>query len=517
MYQVMLVDDEPWITEGLSLMLDWSQYGFQIAATASNGLDALNLLQFTNCHLLITDIRMPLIEGLELIRRAKEMKPKLKVLVISGYNDFAYAKQAITYGVKDYMLKPIVQDELVKNLIDIKLELEDEYRTIYRLKEREHLTRDKLLYDISEGIYLTDNVKQLEQEYKMTWSGSLYCHLTCEIVDFHKLVAKSVMDAKLYHFGVRNILEEYIQKSGLGEVYEDLEGLLGIILTLTSSEEAEAFAIASKVSEAVKQYLRIDLYWGIGLPVSTLPELQHSKAQSRRALEHCTLGKDTSIRQYQAETALLNDLVWDSEKLYLAVLESDLRAMEDQVNELMDEITQKGIPRYIVEGLAMHIFYTGKRLASKQGGTNQMAMIDLERRFREWVTYQEFGLLLMEFCRVISKETHEEMFNHLIIQLELYISEHYKEEISLKSLAQKFYMNPAYLGQLFKKAKGENFNDYLNKFRISKVKQAVGQGDKKIYDIIMNAGYSNPEYFYRLYKKYEGISFSEFNKMRKQL
>lgn len=126
MYDVLIVDDEISIRKGLKILIDWNEYGYNVTGEAANGLEALNLMRDHSFHLLLADIRMPKLDGLELIKQISQMKLKTKTIIISGYKDFEYAKTAIELGVKNYILKPINQDSLVDTLKRVKKELDDE-------------------------------------------------------------------------------------------------------------------------------------------------------------------------------------------------------------------------------------------------------------------------------------------------------------------------------------------------------------------------------------------------------
>src|SRR5665647_69229 len=127
MYNVLIADDEPAVREGLSIMIDWNSYGFTISNTAQNGRDALEKLTSDSYNLVITDIRMPVLNGLQLIKEIRDKSTDTKIMVISGYSEFEYAKRAIEYGVKAYLLKPINRDELLMNILNIRVELDEIY------------------------------------------------------------------------------------------------------------------------------------------------------------------------------------------------------------------------------------------------------------------------------------------------------------------------------------------------------------------------------------------------------
>lgn len=150
MYNTLIADDEPAVREGLSIMIDWNSYGFNISNTAKNGRDALDKLSSDSYDLIITDIRMPVLNGLQLIKEIREKSPDIKIMIISGYSEFEYAKRAIEYGVKAYLLKPVNREELLMNILSTRAELDQ----IYLTNERKNMhvllknKHPKIIYQI---------------------------------------------------------------------------------------------------------------------------------------------------------------------------------------------------------------------------------------------------------------------------------------------------------------------------------------------------------------------------------
>lgn len=166
MYKVLIVDDEPVVREGLSMLIDWKQHGYSVITMVENGGDALKELKRFQYDVVITDIRMPVMDGLELAKSIGELKMTQRVIIISGYNDFNYAKQAIEYGVKAYLLKPVMPDELIKHLQLIKIELDSVYKrsqeAISVLSEQKTTKIiDKILLYIEENYNKELNLKSI--------------------------------------------------------------------------------------------------------------------------------------------------------------------------------------------------------------------------------------------------------------------------------------------------------------------------------------------------------------------
>jgi len=274
MYNVLIADDEPRITAGMKVIIEWEELGFRVTDTALDGEEALEKIKGSDFNLVIADIRMPVLDGLQLIREIRALNPDIRVLIISGYDNFEYARKAIDYGVKGYLLKPIDREELMAYVVKIRNELDSE---------------------------------------------------------------RNINPAP----------RKSLQTSGIITEYADVN--------------------------------------------------------------------DNTDADYNREEV------------------------------------------------------------------GDIKISGMESRLKE------------------------------------YVNMHYFMDLSLKSLAAVFYLNPVYLGRLFKQTLGESFSDYLNKVRIAEAKKMINGGNEKIYSVIAKVGYKNHEHFYRQFKKYEGISFAEYNLNSKRM
>jgi len=522
MYKVLLVDDEPLVTEGLELLIDWGAHGFRICGTAANGWEALQQLKETCCHLLITDIRMPVMEGLELIREAKlQRQTPPKCIVLSGYNDFSYAKQAIGCGVEDYLLKPIDKDELIAALAKIRGELDREQQLLSQLQQTRRYARDRMLSDLGSGLLTPRQLDGLCKEYELWFREERYGAALFEIADFHSIVQESVRDARLYLFGLRNILEEVVEHAGRGYVYEDSQGTLGIVLQGPETFFREELgAWLAELYRTASEVLRIGIQAGAGDPVSDPLDIRRSRKQARAALDSIPAGQPGVAAFDGGGRPEWADIEWDVTPLLTAIEEANLQGTEREVARLIAEIRDKRLSRHVTQGLLLGILSSLGRLAQRYKLDYAAAAAELPGRIKAYDSPDELSACLNALCsRIVQAllEAMESRSGTIIHQVKEYIAEHLEEELSLKSISQLFYINSAYLGQLFKKQTQMSFNDYLNRMRIRRIKLMSAREDVKIYEIIMDAGYKNPEYFYRQFKKYEGISFAEFNERRKRL
>ncbi|WP_438433422.1 response regulator transcription factor [Gorillibacterium sp. sgz500922] len=514
MYNVLIVDDEELITDGMKLLIDWQASGFRIIGTASDGLTALELAQRHPVDLVVTDVRMPELDGLELIAALRESGSAAKVVILSGYGDFQYAKKAISFGVADYLLKPVEPEELDRTLAKLKAELDGELRDRAERRETRNLARDKLLSDFACGVLSYADLGKRGSRLGLAVREERIRIGLVELTLFPRLVRDNLYDAMLYRYGLRNMLEETIEQPGHGFVYEEAEGLIGIVFQPGLAEDAIC-GLLTGVLAAAREWFRQEVVIGVGDPASA-SGVPLSRKQALYALER---NRTKEPVRFYRPTSGPDERFWDmelnSDELIRLLEEGDLDKLAEEVRRVVRETEARRLPKPAVEGALYSLLSKLGRLIARFGEDPAPLMARLEREyaeqsqsgeppFAEWLVQAmtEAGQLVCQLAR--KKEPS------LIASLLEFIDGHYAENLSIKQLSGLFYMNPAYLGQLFKQKTGESFNDYLNKARISAVKKELMHNRYAGMETIHRAGFANTEYFYRQFKRYEGIAFSEF-------
>lgn len=520
MYKVLIVDDEQNIRNGLSILIDWNKLGFSEVDTAEDGDEALEKIKEKKVHLIITDIRMPGMSGLQLIQKVKEINPAIRIVILSGYNEFAYAKEAMGYGVKEYILKPVVKNELIQLVQRIKDEIDEEIKNIINTAKKNNLVRDKLLLDIGNGKYITANEAISTSSYEIQLEATCYCIYIVEVEKIKQIVEVNQVEAKLVLFYVRNIIEDLIQDNQIAYVYEEEDMRLGII---AFSEEANTVERAIKhdlitAQTHIKEIFNQDICIACGSFVSSFQDIKHSKEQALYALRRKHLFSNRQLCIYNQgaleENKNLN-IDWDTSRLLTAVEERDIDAIVNQVKYLINEMIDKEMEKPTMHALVVHNLLELRKLILKHNGdehslsinANIISNINKKEDFtllEEWLV--KLCIRVGQYISEVAKQAYPSSIN----EIKKYINEHFFEELSLKSMASMFYMNSAYLGRLFKITTNQSFNDYLNKRRISEVKKLYASSNLKINEILHRAGYNSSDYFYRVFKKHEGLNFSEY-------
>ena len=392
MYRVLLVDDEPIICKGLRDTIEWDSLGLEISGEAHNGADALKLVQSSQPHIMITDIRMPVMDGIQLIKAIRALNLNIRIIILSGFSDYAFLKEAIRLGVDSYLLKPIDNDELISNLNDLVLNIEKEILRTTQLHQGMEILRSNTLNRL-----ITNSIGRSEFEEKAAF---LDISLTAEYYLCAVCMAEN-RDSEIYGdsesqaaLSIQKMSNALLQRAGI--TFFDAKGR--VVLILYGSQEDTLLAMAAGVLESI----------------------------GKQAQRHNGKPLATSIGP-------IVNAIADVWKSYAAAAER----------------------------------------------------FDSEKKAAE--------------CELL-----EGKWNSAVERTLTYTAAHNHEALSLKQVASVCEINTSYLGQIFKKATGDSFTNYVNRYRIEKAKQLLANSGLKVYEVAEKVGFTDYHYFLKIYKKVTG-------------
>ncbi|MGL5577280.1 MAG: response regulator transcription factor [Sarcina sp.] len=500
MLKVMLVDDENLIVEGLKNIIEWEELGLLVVQTANDGEEAIKKFKENPVDIVVTDINMPRVTGLELLKSLKEINDNVRFIVLSGYDTFSYAKKAIELGVKSYLLKPVDEEELESTLKSI---IDD----INNGKQREQkltIKNGKIIDFINSKI----NVKEL-----MEFAG----------------IMRVRFDANSYR--VSNILigsgkiDEIIAcvKTNIFSTFEIVPNYDGSIILINSFNEENSEAGIREfyeiIKDTVKEELGYDVFVSVGSMVTDFKSLPKSFIESRKAK------KQVLVEGY-------GKVIFGEEIEVLEFESIDFKKEIDSINKLIIEKNKEAVTKYMLD------IFENKNLTPKQIYDFSIKVVilidDILKEFKLDNKYgrESLSSVIVDLC---SEDTRENIEKFLITELEelikvisdnvqVYspvvqqvvkmINKEYKEELSLKTLAAKYRINSSYLGQIFSKEVGISFSEYLNKVKNTKAKDLILNTNMKINNIAKEVGYTDTSYFYRKFKKYYGVCPSTLREMK---
>lgn len=521
MIKILLVDDEPFIRQGVQMLIDWKEYGYEIVAEASNGVEAIKQLEKNEIDLIITDIKMPEMNGLEFIEYTQmNISKKYKFIVLSGFYEFEYAKKAIKYNVTDYILKPIVVDELIKVLISFKEELIKE-----KINHNKQKLRDKTVYDRKLNSIILGKYDQSELDYVkkyLNFNDSLR-YIIIEInYDLDTYISdeyKRKTQRELYQ-NMMNILQDYYYHV-IFDVSSDKNCYdVGFIYNRKFSEEkgVNEKEYIKMIREQLRQKINHEVYMYIGQKVKCVEDL----SASYKSANIVKVFTEFSNITYYDDIIEINRISYGVEKTYIDELikqieENNKKEISKCVERLYNSFKKSAVDLDVIKMninyLLCNLINIAKKLDSEAD----------QKEVMKYITYGAFDKIVsrgsaehlkefsFEFADYLT-ELRENSASGVLNYINKEISQRYMEKLSLKSLSEKYYVNSAYLGQVFKKKYNISFTDYLNNFRIEKACQMLVLTDKKIYEISDAVGYSSTDYFINKFVQCKRMTPSQYRK-----
>ncbi|MHA6485042.1 response regulator [Paenibacillus sp. strain BS8-2] len=520
MHDVLIVDDESIARASLTYLIDWEQQGFVITAEASNGQQALQLISERYFSLVVTDVRMPVMDGLAFIAELRKFSD-VPVIILSGYEDFEYARQGIKMGVQDYLLKPVDEDDLIEVLKRIEGQLEQRYLKGRQLDRGLSVLQEQFLRKWTSGGLKTG--KEFDEQSKLVEWTSPEGKYGCLIVELDRVTrddnAWSPEEDELRKFSVRNIITEIAGKDC--HAFELTEDRLGLLCIISGDSEAESawMALASHLSGAVASYGKQTVSIGVGSIVDTAEQVPASLTAAEQALDGKFLMGRASIlttNTFESSLADLAPMRFLGAELLDVIRTYRTSQLSSVLKRIWEGLREGYVPQAKVKSFVLELLLQLFRML-KEAGADEDSVFDHEygdydfvmksKSMEELLVFmerkcEEAAALLLRF-----KEVHP---NQSIEEIKALVAEHYGSNISLRSIAREMYMNPAYLGQLFKSHVDMTFNDYLLKVRMDKAIELLLRTDKKVYEIAGEVGYKQLDWFYKRFKAYTGISAGEY-------
>ena len=527
MLRVVLADDENKILLLLQKLIDWKGLGYEIVGTANDGLRALELVREKRPHLLITDVRMPGCSGIELIQRAKELQPELHFVIISGYRKFEYAQNALKYGVEDYLLKPLKQEELTGILLRLGEKLGKEAALEFQLKKSEEQQQELLLEALQSAAERQQSFPDAAQAY------ADYGFRCGEGVFFAALVKVDTSNAAQYpdsyQIMLRHALEivrrEMRALTDSCAVAQRKEGI-AVLAYMPAYQTVEVKQCFTKIRREIEQ--QRDLFWCIRCTVclgGRKTALEQAGASMREALWCC---RDRLCRVQSWRDAETEQVAFDrrycldpAQKKRFQVAAECLdenrfaRELEKSFCALSSRADLNGqmLEDWFFQVLEACLYGMQQNGQVEDGFGKNMA----ETFWLCTDAQSVFSLLCQgvsrELRRLGDEQTQRE--TRPITEAKRYIQQHYRESLRLEDVSSAVGFNATYFSTLFKKETGQNFMDYLTELRISKAKELLCGDTLSIQDVAEMVGYRDLKYFSRLFKKTTGVSPSDYKKLYK--
>lgn len=505
MYTVMIVDDEKAIRENLAGLMPLEAEGFSLCATAVNGEDALHKLEEFEVDLVLLDVSMPVMDGIGFMKELRRGPHRdVEVVILSGYSEFEYAKAAMRYGARAYLTKPVDEDEAVAILREVKRELDGKRKQqslttlqdcvkavkhLYRGRSADtkalescfllHCAVQSGMKEISVNVlreFLREKTEEAESGL-IRFRGSVYTYL------FSKSVLKE-------YRGEVSIFARHILY-GLKKA-----GITAAVLVDTDifSEKKTVFR---KTFDSHLYEMLTEVFYGASGCMIYDAQLTAAEKEARISCEEQFL---TGLKKAMAE------LRWEEVQEWLRIL--------------FDEIEEKKIRIEYLQEISYRIYYllvdlTGE--AESREEKRRMSYAVDWREMHQFIGFEEWKAQQTERIRLTYEKMESVRKNSgmgVVGEVMAYARQHYREPVSIRQVAELFYVNAAYLGRVFQKSVGVGFKQYVNDLRMEEAKRLLRQTDLRIYEIAQQIGFSESKYFIAKFTETVGESPSEYRKRR---
>lgn len=540
MYKVLIADDEVKVCRLIENVINWEALGLQVIGVVNDGAAALQAIRAQQPDIVITDIRMPGIDGLALIEKAKEMDEEITFIIISGHRQFEYARNAMRYGVEDYLLKPLDEDELSDILTKLihkkenRRESQNREASLHKQIEADSRRMQQTFME-----YLVDNAKKLPGSINMDEVNQEYC---CSFQPgvFQVVIIKADISEHKENEEAYQLLVNQVQKLTENELRPGAKMLLsypameGVYFLINMDEEYER-ELHKKLKIVRTRICTLrDLFWDINATVCMgnttrdFSQIRESAKEAKRAvLNRIFLGLNHTIGicKKQTSSITVRDIISAQLK---SGLQERIEVLDGtEVRRLLDSIYQTvcraldmdGEVLYAVSLELMDTLLFSLRKISQEVDVTDRREVFMNRFFMCTSVEEVFRQLMEAFAEGIEEvaEIQAQAESKPIRKAKKYIQDYYYEALKLDDISAMLGFNTSYFSGLFKKETGKNFSDYLAQVRISQAKQLLIQEDMGVSEVATEVGYQDLKHFSRLFKRLTGLNPSEFRKLYQKL
>ena len=494
MYRVVIAEDETLIRQGIENLIPWNSLGCEIVCSSSNGADALQFIQNNPVDIVVTDIQMAVMDGLELSRRIDEEYPLVKVIILTSHAKFDYAQQSIRYGVVDFIMKSDFLTQLPLSIEKVKKRIEEE-------NERQKISPANVRQSLSKAL-------QSSAAYLTAELDDGFYVLCCEVVDEGQ---RSEEDASLLEIFKLSFEENHVYTlKTSNEVY----------LTILNGFPGEN-AVTSLVRQCnnlcymAEKLTGLTIVIGISQRHAGAQSLDEAQFQAVEALSN--IFENTSLAFYKEVCELptsnipnINAMI--NELINHLVYENDLPASFSLVSDMFQEFHRCGATIAEVQANALLLCYAVNRLLAENESSLQKNNQSISFQMEQARSYKRLFKLVQTFIKEASKSIKDNQLskNRIVRDIDSYILNHYRQQISLDKIALDLHVSKSYLCRVYKKERKISIIDALNRHRVDVAKHYLKTTDKKILDIANEVGFDSSSYFSTVFSKYEGISPKDY-------
>lgn len=524
-YTVLLVDDEEEVIQVIMKKINWEGLGFSVIGYANNGVKALEMVEEFQPDVVMTDIKMPYMDGLELSNRIKAEFPATKILLFTGFDEFEYAKEAVHLEVEEYILKPLNSVELTNVFTQLKIKLDQEISEKRSVEVLQQYYLDSLpllqtnFYStLIEGRIREEELEKYLTDYQISFTGPYYC---CLVIHTSATQVPRDMKPLLLATSVQKQAEERLQEKWRAKSFSYLGNAVMIAQLKGENEVPELTDECDRFCRYARRIIGAVVTVGIGQICDNILELAQSYSSAREAVSYRGIyGASRAINikeiapQEMGEAGLVND--GDMSELFKKIRMGSRKEIVEAVNEYMERmaLSAKTLPQHHIAVMelisALYRFTVNNDIAAEEfagdmkGLYSSLPNMDPDA-LKKWLT----DLSLSFHDKLISARSRST--KSFVLRAEEYVRSSYAdEELSLDDICQTLGVSNSYFSTIFKRETGKSFIGYLTDYRMDCASRLLLETNDKSYIIAKKVGYTDPNYFSYVFKRRFGVSPSKY-------
>ena len=532
LYRIILVDDEEEVREGIINKIDWEKLGFVVVGDAENGEDALEKIEQLEPDVVMTDIRMPYMDGLTLTAKIRQRYPSVKVLIFSGFDDFEYAQQAIKLDVTEYILKPVNVEELTEILNRVRASLEEEIRQrrnvdLLRESYRNSLPiiRELFLNDLVRENVDSEMIRPRLQEYQVDiLDAEEWVVAVIDVEQEENTDARTFslhQEQELIPISVRKLVEDSLKEYCRFTIFNSHAGIAVIAAMDETNSLAGLIELLGEISRESRRILEVAITIGVGHSCPELTEIGKSYQSAVDALGYqAIVGIGKTIYINDVEPVSRGKLLLDGKdesELVSAVKFGPKEKIAQVVQVIVGRMDDAKVHFRQYQVYMLSVMNCLTRLM-QQYDLDLTQMFDSQMNYLEMLTdlqkREDFARWLTEVGYRMNEAMNRERANttkQVILEARQYIQDHYQDQdLSVEKLCHHLHMSPAYFSTIFKKETGQAYIAYLTEVRLNKAVELLNETDDKTYVIASKVGYQEQNYFSYVFKKRFGVSPTKY-------
>jgi len=524
-YTVLLVDDEDEVIQVIMKKIDWKGLGFTVIGYANNGVKALEMVEEFQPDVVMTDIKMPYMDGMELAGRIKAEFPTTKLLLFTGFDEFEYAKEAVHLEVEEYVLKPVNSVELTKVFAQLKGKLDQEIsekRNVETLQnyylESLPFLRSNFYITLIEGRIQEEDLGKYLTDYQIQLSGPCYC---CLLIHTSSSQVPKEMTPLLLAASVQKQVEERLVEQWQAKWFSYLGNIVLIAQLKNEEEVSELTDECDRFCRYVHRIIGAVVTVGIGQVCRALPQLADSYRGAREALYYRSI--------YGANRAInIKEIVPRTQKQSGSTGETEMGTLFKMIRLGTSQEVETAVDQYLsymttpVQSLSQHHIHVMEmvialyRFSANNEMNEQEALGDIRQLYSRLLELEPEGL--KKWLLQISLDFRDQLIRlrssstkSFVQNAKEYVRNNYgDEQLSLNQICDALGVSNSYFSTIFKKETGNSFIGYLTEFRMEQASRMLIETNEKSYIIAQKVGYTDSNYFSYVFKRQYGVSPSKY-------